>query len=102
MNIAVIGAARAAHRPASRSFLYAVRDARRAGAGHRRLSVRAGRSVFHNLFDHTSVLKFLGEKFGGGRYSKFVDSRTVESLSAVVDATLLDPNTPVRPAPQKP
>jgi hypothetical protein len=58
--------------------------------------------VFHNLFDHTSVLKFLGEKFGGGKYSKFVDPRTVESLSAVVDATSLDPNTPARPAPQKP
>jgi phospholipase C len=59
-------------------------------------------SVFHNLFDHMSVLKFLGEKFGGGKYSNFVDPRAVESISAVLDATLLDSNTPVRPAPQKP
>lgn len=59
-------------------------------------------SVFHDLFDHTSVLKFLGEKFGGGTYSNFVDPRAVGSVSAVLDATLLDPATPVRPAPQKP
>jgi phospholipase C len=59
-------------------------------------------SVFHNLFDHTSVLKFLGEKYGGGKYSKFVDPRAVESISAVLDASLLDPKTPVRPVPQKP
>jgi len=59
-------------------------------------------SVFHNLFDHTSVLKFLGEKYGdGGKYSKFVDPRAVESLSAVLDAALLDPTTPIRQPPQK-
>src|SRR5487761_18629 len=35
-------------------------------------------SVFHNLFDHTSVLKFRGERYGdGGKYSKFVDPRAV-------------------------
>jgi phospholipase C len=59
-------------------------------------------SVFHDLFDHTSVLKFLGDKYGGGHYSKFVDPRKVGSLSAVLDATLLDPTTPVRQPPQKP
>lgn len=59
-------------------------------------------SVFHDLFDHTSVLKFLGEKFGGGTYSKIVDPRPVASSSAVLEAALLDPKTPVRPAPQKP
>jgi phospholipase C len=59
-------------------------------------------SVFHNLFDHTSVLKFLGEKYGdGGKYSKFVDPRAVGSLSAVLDAALLDPTTPIRQPPQK-
>ncbi len=59
-------------------------------------------SVFHDLFDHTSVLKFLGDKYGSGHYSKFVDPRKVGSLSAVLDATLLDPTTPVRQPPQKP
>ena len=59
-------------------------------------------SVFHDLFDHTSVLKFLGEKYGGGNYSNFVDPRAVGSVSAVLDATLLDPNTPARLAPEKP
>jgi len=42
-------------------------------------------SVNHALFDHTSVLKFLGEKFGGGSYSPDVDPRAVESLSVVLD-----------------
>jgi len=59
-------------------------------------------SVHHELFDHTSVLKFLGEKYGSGTYSKFVDPRAVVSLSAVLDGALLDSNIPARPAPQKP
>ncbi len=58
-------------------------------------------SVCHELFDHTSVLKFLGEKFGGGRYTGLVDARPVKSLSAMLDPALLDPDTPARPAPQK-
>jgi len=43
------------------------------------------RSVAHNLFDHTSVLKVLGEKFGNGSYSPAVDARPVESISAALD-----------------
>ncbi len=40
----------------------------------------------HSLFDHTSVLKFLGEKFGAnGSYSSLVDARPVESVSATLD-----------------
>lgn len=58
-------------------------------------------SVCHELFDHTSVLKFLGEKYGDGKYTELVDSRPVKSLSAVLDPTLLDAKTPVRGAPQK-
>jgi len=46
--------------------------------------VKAG-SVSHGLLDHTSVLKFLGEKFGGGFFSADVDSRSVESLSAALN-----------------
>lgn len=43
-------------------------------------------SPAHNLFDHTSVLKFLGEKFGvNGSYSPLVDARPVESVSATLD-----------------
>ena len=51
--------------------------------------------VVHNLFDHTSVLKLLGERFGpNGKYSNFVDNRAVESLSSALDFTnpLLNPS----------
>jgi phospholipase C len=41
--------------------------------------------VSHNLLDHTSVLKLLGEKFGNGSYSSEVDSRPVGSVSHVLD-----------------
>lgn len=44
------------------------------------------RGAAHNLFDHTSVLKFIGEKFGpNGSYSTVVDARPVESVSAALD-----------------
>lgn len=47
--------------------------------------VQAG-SVNHALLDHTSVLRFIGEKFGvNGSYSPVVDARPVESLSAVLN-----------------
>ena len=47
--------------------------------------VRRG-SVSHALFDHTSVLKFIGEKFGpGGSYSDLLDQRPVGSVSAALD-----------------
>ena len=42
-------------------------------------------TVSHNLLDHTSVLKLLGEKFGNGSYSPIVDARPVGSLSHVLD-----------------
>lgn len=48
--------------------------------------VKAG-AVCHNLLDHTSVLKLLGERFGNGSYSPAVDSRPVGSLSHVLDFT---------------
>lgn len=42
--------------------------------------------VAHNLFDHTSILKFIGDKFGpNGLYSPVVDARPVESVSAALD-----------------
>lgn len=59
-------------------------------------------SVCSELFDHTSVLKLLGEKFGGGKYSAFVDDRAVHSLSETLSDALLSPNSPVRDAPDEP
>ncbi|MDR3457494.1 MAG: alkaline phosphatase family protein [Verrucomicrobiae bacterium] len=58
--------------------------------------VEAG-AVSHNLLDHTSVLKLLGEKFGSGSYSAEVDSRPVGSISHVLDFT-----NPILQAPAPP
>jgi phospholipase C len=55
-------------------------------------------AVSHNLLDHTSVLKFLGEKFGGGSYSPEVDSRAVGSLSHLLDFTNPQFDPPAPPA----
>jgi phospholipase C len=55
------------------------------------------RAVCHNLLDHTSVLKLLGEKFGNGSYSPEVDSRPVGSVSHVLDFT-----NPIQQAPAPP
>ncbi len=43
--------------------------------------------VAKNLFDHTSVLKLLGERFRDNSYSDIVDSRPVASASAALDFT---------------
>jgi phospholipase C len=40
-------------------------------------------TVFKGDLDHTSILKFIAEKFGKKGYSEEVDSRKVESVSAV-------------------
>lgn len=45
------------------------------------------RSVFHESLDHTSILQFLGERFGGGHYSAEVDGRMAAGLESV-SATL--------------
>jgi phospholipase C len=54
--------------------------------------VQAG-AASHVLLDHTSVLKLLGEKFGGGSYSAAVDGRPVKSVSEVLnfDTPITDP-----------
>ncbi len=57
-------------------------------------------SVFEGLLDHTSILKFFGEKFGGGRYSPFVDPRQVKSLSEVFSQARLAPGAPISPPPR--
>lgn len=59
-------------------------------------------SICSKLFDHTSVLKFLGEKFGGGKYSRFVDGRPVNSLSEVLSDTALAPLAQVVAPPGEP
>lgn len=55
-------------------------------------------SVNHTVLDHISILKFLGDKFGGGFYSPVVDARPVGSLSSVFDfdSNISDP--PAAPA----
>jgi phospholipase C len=46
-------------------------------------------SLCEQLFDHTSILKFLGDKFNGGKYTDLVDGRAVDSASVVLDDALL-------------
>jgi phospholipase C len=48
-------------------------------------------TVHKGLMDHTSILKFLGEKFApDGHYSEWVDPlREIESVSDVLDTDLL-------------
>jgi len=46
-------------------------------------------SLCEQLLDHTSILKFLGEKFNGGKYTDPVDNRAVQSASVALDDTLL-------------
>ena len=56
-------------------------------------------SVVHNLLDHTSILKFIGEKFGpNGLYSLVVNARPVESLSVVLDFSDPINNSPPGPS----
>ncbi|HLY73050.1 MAG TPA: alkaline phosphatase family protein [Planctomycetota bacterium] len=57
-------------------------------------------SVFHGSLDHTSILKFLGEKFNGGSYSAPVDARNgVGSLSEVFDRAIARTDIPTPPTP---
>lgn len=46
-------------------------------------------SLCEQLLDHTSILKFLGEKFNGGKYTDLVDARPVQSASIALDDGLL-------------
>lgn len=57
------------------------------------------RSVFHGTLDHTSVLKFMAEKFDPNKsHSAVVDARPVQSLSAALDFTNPITNAPVAPS----
>ena len=58
----------------------------------------SAQTVFHDVMDHLSILKFLGEKFNSGSYSPEVDARPVASVSAVLN--LAAPRTDIPyPAP---
>jgi phospholipase C len=46
-------------------------------------------SLCEEILDHTSILKFLGEKFDAGRYTDLVDNRAVENASVALDDQLL-------------
>jgi phospholipase C len=53
------------------------------------------KTVFKERLDHTSILKFIGQKFGkNGSYSDLVDKRAVGSVRDVLNAS-----DPQRPAP---
>ncbi len=56
-------------------------------------------TVFETLLDHTSILKFLGDLYGGGRYTPAVDARPVGKLSDALDDDLLSGNSPLTPPP---
>lgn len=59
--------------------------------------VTAGR-VYGETLDHISILKFIGEKFGGGQgYSPVVDGRPVGSVSDVLDLTTARTDIPSAP-----
>lgn len=56
-------------------------------------------SVYNGLLDHTSVLKFIGQKFGkNGSYSALVDQRKVGSVLDVLDDAGPQPKAPVIPS----
>jgi len=55
--------------------------------------------VFHGVMDHVSILKLIGETFGGaGGYSQLVDARPVESVSAVLNNPAGGRASPVIPS----
>jgi phospholipase C len=56
-------------------------------------------SLYHDILDHTSVLKFIAEKFDSNKsYSPVVDARPVQSISAVLNFDNPITNAPAAPA----
>lgn len=56
-------------------------------------------SIYHDILDHTSVLKLIGEKFdANGSYSPLVDTRKVQSISAILNFDNPITNAPAAPA----
>jgi phospholipase C len=57
------------------------------------------RTVFNRRLDHTSILKFIGQKFGrAGRYSDLVDKRAVGSVLDVLDPRNYERTAPAIPS----
>lgn len=54
--------------------------------------------VYKGILDHTSVLKFIGQLFGGGSYSSAVDAREVGSVSAVLTREVARDDLPLHPS----
>jgi phospholipase C len=50
-------------------------------------------TVFQGLLDHTSILKLIGQVFGGGLYSADVDARKVGSVLDVLNVNNPDSNS---------
>lgn len=55
-------------------------------------------TIFHGVLDHTSILKFIGQVFGGGSYLPEVDNRAVGSVLDVLNVANPDGSV-VPPAP---
>ena len=56
------------------------------------------KTVFKGVLDHTSVLKFIAQKFGnGGPYSDLVDQRAVGSILDVLNLDAPGPDIPTVP-----
>jgi phospholipase C len=55
-------------------------------------------TVFSEVMDHTSILKFIAETFGDGAYSTEVDGRPVASVSAVLNDPDGSRDSPVVPS----
>lgn len=53
------------------------------------------RSVFSKTMDHTSILKLIGSKFGGGQYSAEVDQRSVANIFELLTEPKEDKPAPV-------
>jgi phospholipase C len=52
-------------------------------------------AVFNSVLDHTSILKFIGQKFGPqGSYSEVVDKRDVGSVADLLDASVKSREAP--------
>jgi phospholipase C len=56
------------------------------------------KTVFHGVLDHTSILKFIGQVFGEGSYSREVDQRQVGSVWDVLNVQTPDQTLPPAPA----
>ncbi len=57
------------------------------------------RTAYHETMDHTSILKFLGERYNGGSYSAEVDARVDLGLESVAATLTLDEARVDIPAP---